>query len=62
MTGNNAQKGGDKKEGDDGKAFTIRVRRILFDGMKQEEALTIVVDNQAEQARISDQGSEQSEG
>ena len=44
------------------KAFTIQVRRILFDGMRQEEALTIVVDNQAEQARISDQGSEQSEG
>lgn len=42
-------------------AFTIQVRWILFDGMRQEEALTIVVDNQAEQARISDQGSGQSE-
>lgn len=47
------------------KASTTRVRRILFDNlveMRQEEALKglmIVVDDQAEQARTSDQGSGQ---
>ena len=64
VTGNNARNGGDKTMR---KLSSTRVRGILFDnliGMRQEEAHKglIVVDDQAEQARISDQGSGQSKG
>jgi len=54
---------GDKEDGDGVKSFNYGVRRVHFDkliGMSQKAArkeLVFVVDNRAEQARISDQGS-----